>query len=416
MPALLSTRTAGCLVVGALVAMGASPAIAAAASSAGTETAYAGHAYGYAVHVGPYMTQGNAADVSLCTKKPAVAGPLSVSPLTVPGAGFIGKVTTSVASKTVAANKVQAVGTTTVGKTVLAAGLVSFTSLKVTATVTRTGTSYKNSGSLTFTGLEVNGLPVSATPKAGASMKVDGVGTLLFNQRKSSVRGGAHSESVTALTLTVDPGNISALDAGTIVLGYADALLHEPVHHMASGSSYGTSVVKGDTLIDPRQASAAVPCGGSGGLTGSVPVTSVNIPGVLTTGSSVSTESSQDSSAATSALTTSTTSNVSLLGGLITADKVVAKAHATRAGSKVTTAVTGTSVVGLRVQGSAAKTYSGLATITIPGIGYLYLNQRAPGSSGVQVYGLQLVLTVGHAGLKKQTTITVGSARAAVAP
>jgi hypothetical protein len=421
MPALFSARAAGCLVASALLTMAISPALAGADGSTGSETAFAGHAYGASVSLGTLVTQSATADLSLCTKNPDTSASATVgTALRLPGlAGSLGAASTSVESKTLSGGKVESISTTTVQSTSLAGGAVSFTSLQLSASVTRQGTTYKNASSLTFTGLQVTGYPdLSQTPPPNTSLPLDGLGTLVLNQHTTSARGGAHSNLITALVLKVDADNPIAAAGGSILVGHADALLHDPVHHMASGSSYGTSIGLGSTLTEGRTAAASLPCGGSGGITGTVPGKAVTVAGALSAGPGTSTYDSTDSPSVTTALTTSSTPAVSLFNGVVTASSVTARAHTSRtASNKLTSASTGTEVVDLVVKGKSYGTVTRPRTVTIANLGSLLLNQVVPskGSNGTKVYAMQLVLSVNHAGMKKGTTITVGYAQSAVA-
>ena len=124
---------------------------------------------------------------------------------------------------------------------------------------------------------------------------------------------------------------------------------------------------------------------------------------------------STDSAATTAAILTSKISNANLLGGVIKANAIVVRAKAARSGGTLTRTSRGTSIGDLTINGQKRSGNQPANTkLAIPGVGTLWVNRVVKSAKGLQVYAMQLVLTVARDGLSKGTIITLGAAKAVV--
>jgi hypothetical protein len=191
--------------------------------------------------------------------------------------------------------------------------------------------------------------------------------------------------------------------------------MHTPTHHRPYGSAFGTELDAAGLVGSGRTAAVYLPCGGTSGKTRTNAVASVDVPGVLSAGAVRSTGKSTDSSSATVAATTASLAEVELLGGVVELGAVDVAATATRKGRSVALSSAGTKVAGLKINGRTVSASTRENTrITIAGVGTLHLRRVVKTSVSTTVYGAQLVLDTPQLGLKKGTTLTVGSAKAGV--
>ena len=113
-------------------------------------------------------------------------------------------------------------------------------------------------------------------------------------------------------------------------------------------------------------------------------------------------------------------SGLSLLGGLITADTIVADATDTVTGTMITGSAQGSEFVNLKVGGLVIATNTPPnTTVPLPGLGSLVVNEQVvpPGRGTVVVNGLHLFVTTANLlGLPVGTEIVVAHANARATP
>jgi hypothetical protein len=115
------------------------------------------------------------------------------------------------------------------------------------------------------------------------------------------------------------------------------------------------------------------------------------------------------------AATSHDVTDVSILGGLVSASRITAKASSARSPGHFTSSISGTAISGLSIQGIAyTKAITPNTVIPIASVGTLYIERLITFKTGMRVYALQLVLTNDYLGAKAGTTIGVGTASAGV--
>lgn len=182
-----------------------------------------------------------------------------------------------------------------------------------------------------------------------------------------------------------------------------------------NGRAYGASVnVLSETLAETPEATLDA----EKGVT-TAELASVSVPTVLTTGAlEVGTAGVVAENAAT-AESQATVQSVNILGGVITADLVVAMASSASNGETAESNGDGSTFVNLRVNGVAMdETVDPNTRISIPGVGEVTLNEQASSGDGVTASGMEVKMI--HVQLRDALTgasegdIVVGSASSTV--
>jgi len=127
----------------------------------------------------------------------------------------------------------------------------------------------------------------------------------------------------------------------------------------------------------------------SGGMA-DAQLASIAVPSTLSADGLVSITTGQLDEGLVSATTTAQAANVNVLGGLITARAVVAVVTSYGNGVTATSESSGSALLGLVVNGvnyadgaPAANTF-----VSLPGVGYVVLNEQIPTGDGVHITGL----------------------------
>ena len=166
-----------------------------------------------------------------------------------------------------------------------------------------------------------------------------------------------------------------------------------------------------------RTAVVYVPCGGTAGDVNRNQVARASVPKALTAGVVSSASRTYDQGGRTIVRTTNSIAHPNIFGGVIKAKAINVAASAGGDRSGLRTRSTTASIVGLTING---KSQSGTAPkntkIAIPQVGTLWLNRVIRTRSGVQVRGIDLVLSVTKNGFKRGTEIIVAAASAGVLP
>ncbi len=187
-----------------------------------------------------------------------------------------------------------------------------------------------------------------------------------------------------------------------------------------SGEAFGTSVrvTAGAAGITSGTTASAVLCTFTAGVTNSNEVAGVNLGSVVSTGAIQDSLSSESAGSAQSTVGTVSVASVNLLGGLVSADTLVAVSQAISSQTGYSTSAAGTTFGNLRVLGiPIGLNVSPNTEIKLPGIGYVVLNEQTP---TVTANSAQLTVTLVHIhidhsnslGLPVGSTIEIGSATA----
>jgi hypothetical protein len=203
------------------------------------------------------------------------------------------------------------------------------------------------------------------------------------------------------------------LPRGTILIGHADAALHEPTTRFATGMAYGTRVHALGVVKSVDTAPVFLPCGGTAGARTRNATAALHLPGRIRVGVVHSLGRSWENDQGTNVMTRSQVAGVHLLGNAVSVSAVTATAKVQRGGGVLSRDGSGATLVGLKINGRARPGRVHPNTvIDVLGLGTIYLNRIVNRPSGVQVIALQVVLGQARSGLPKGAVINVGFAQA----
>jgi hypothetical protein len=184
-----------------------------------------------------------------------------------------------------------------------------------------------------------------------------------------------------------------------------------------SGTAYGTEVNVASTVESGRSALSTLGCTATAGIGHTNSVASVSVPGVLVTGTVDTSVASQTTSTGIASSSSSTVEGASLLGGLVAATTVQSVSTTSRSSTthRFSTSAAGTEFLGLTVAGvPVSGTPAPNTKLTLPGVGYVVLNQQTSHvyrhSADLTVIGLHVVVTITTPLAQAGTNIIVADA------
>src|SRR5437870_3931998 len=180
----------------------------------------------------------------------------------------------------------------------------------------------------------------------------------------------------------------------TLFIGCAALLAPVAQAQSVSGQAYGAWVQS--PLGTQQSALAVLPEGtASDGAMVDDAAHGMSVPGTLTTEALTGTTSGAIGDAA-AAQSVATVFNVNLLNGLITASSLTAAVSSTSNGAQATSNGLGSTLADLVVNGVQVTfgdaTVAPNTRITLPGVGYVVLNEQLPTGDGVHASGLTVNL------------------------
>jgi hypothetical protein len=135
----------------------------------------------------------------------------------------------------------------------------------------------------------------------------------------------------------------------------------------------------------------------------------VAVPGALSSGLLTSVTTGARGAGKAGAQSIATVADVSVLNGLITAERVIAVVSTARSGASVISEANGSAFEGLRVNGVALPATPAPNTrMSLPGVGYVVLNEQVRQSGGITVNMIHVVLQSVGGGLLGGTVTTAG--------
>jgi hypothetical protein len=189
---------------------------------------------------------------------------------------------------------------------------------------------------------------------------------------------------------------------------------------VVSGVAYG-STVSGDVAHATASSAATAPvyldCFGSNGKVATQSQAGVSVPGALSSGTITDTARGTVTNKAVSGETTSTIDGANLLSSVVSAGLIKADARVSRTGTKAPTfSDAGSQLTNVVVAGHGGNLDNVPAntTLTIPGVGVLYLHRVIRTSSSIQIRMIELVVTAGGNSLPIGADVTVGVAQVSI--
>ena len=284
-------------------------------------------------------------------------------------------------------------------------GLIKADAIKAVANTSANATTINSTpmGS-EFVNLRIAGQPVRADVAPNTRVNLPGLGYVLLKSVKKSGDGQSMSKiTVDMLTVVVTKTNSFALPVGSrIVVAHAvSGYSRSEPDVIVGGQAYAATALTTTDAFKNRVGKAAlvvIGCEGTNGKTRTNNVNTLDVAGVLSSGTGETTAFGGPTSTGTVAKTTARVQNVKLLGNLITADAITAVAKDTFRNGQRFSSAQGSKFVGLKVAGVVVPVDAEPNTrIDLPGVGYVIINEQklpAAGSTArTQVNGLHVFVT-----------------------
>ncbi len=388
------------------------------ASSVDTQT-YLGTAYGTYAFVGNTILVNQTAPVSLGGTCGTSRQPLQVSGtaagVNLPPIITGGAVNTVVSSST---NTAQSVSDT--ASVSLIAGLITAQEIKAvsTTTIDSNGTFHVSSAGSTFNNLNILGHIYNGSVPANTRVSLPLLGYVVLNEQTSNLTNAMANLTVNMIHIHVTGLNILGLQVGTdiTVSSATSGMIHVFAPAILSGQSFGTEVL-GPILSSSPTAPEVLPCLGTGGAVRTATLGSVNLAGILNSGTVTDTVESNLTIPMSSGQNTSTVQGLNLLNGLVTASVIRAQVNAAVNDSYNYILNGFDTFVGISVAGHPEITdqVPNNTSISLAGLGTLYVKRiinNYPNPHSVEVRSLELVVNQNNTyGLPIGLDIIVGDAQ-----
>lgn len=419
----LRLRPASGVVAALLCVLAAAPAAAADGSNAAAKLTdlFGGHAYGSFAHVGKTVLAGKTASVGFgCVIVPPAHRSKDASSVDVPPLLSLGAIHDT-GDATRAGGTGSSTFTSNVSDAALLDGLITATAVTSVAQASHDAGGYAVSADGTrFADLVIAGNPVPVEVPPNTSISLPGLGTVVLNEQISDVTETSATLTVNAIHVSVDQANGMGIKVGTqVIVAHAVATLaSKHVNGILSGLAYGFSARGGGGVIKVgRVAPAGVSCLGTGGRTRHNQAASVEVPGVVSTGTVYDTASGKQTRRGASVHTTSSVEDLDLLGSLVHATSVHAAAYGLLQAGTRTFNADGSAFAGLSVSGfpNIGDDVAPNTDLSIAGLGTLHLYRIIERSGGIEVRMIELVvLEDNEFGLPVGTDIQIAVAKVGI--
>ncbi|HET9871729.1 MAG TPA: choice-of-anchor P family protein [Propionibacteriaceae bacterium] len=405
-----STRRMAAAAVVATVFTSCPPLTVPAVAATPPHYSYSGTAYGTKVSVGSVVKSGPSGLLSLgCTTDGQIHRTNSAVGTSNSALATNGSVSTTADTS---AAPIQSKLSSTTPQVSLLRGVVSAVSVRAVSSTTRTSTGYSvSSAGTNFSGLIVAGKPIPSTTAANTRINLAGFGYLVVNEQIRRTNG----LTVNGLHLVVTTTNRLGIAVGSdVVVSSAFSALSGPVAGVLGGHAYGTRVASGTTVVSGPSFVLSLPClGTNGGLVDNTGA-GISLGSTLRSGTIHNTVQGTVTTTTARGETTASVQAVDLLNGLVKANGIKADARASTNGSTYGFRDTGSAFGSLTVSGRPGLN-AGVAantTVSLPGVGTLYLRRVIRTPRSIEVRMIELVLSNAVNGLAAGTTISVAVAKA----
>jgi hypothetical protein len=289
----------------------------------------------------------------------------------------------------------------------------------VSATFTNGNGVQATASGTTLSDLVVDGDAYRVEPGPNTKVTLDGLGYVVLNEQVSNLGGPRPFLTVNGIHVYVTQGNLAGIPIGTqYIVAHATSALKPGVSGVLAGTAFGHKLFEGGRLQSGPSAVVYMPCEGTAGQivdnsSGRVQKSQVfELEAVKSTGVGRVTATKATS------LMTSSIDAINLLGGLVTADSVMARARATKSGTVLAFADAGSQFVNLVVAGRPIGTMVAPNTpVDLPGVGTLWLHRVIRGVNSIQVRMIELVVKEENPfGLTPGSMLQLAVATAAVLP
>lgn len=406
-----------------LVLMIALTAIPSFANSIQTQS-FIGTAYGTSAYVGNSVLIGQTAPVTLGGTCGTSQQPLNV-PGTQAGVNLAPLVTGGAVNTDVSDTGSTASASADTATISLLGGLIAAQEVKAVSSTTMDpdGTINVSAAGTAFTGLTILGLPYGGNVPANTRVDLPLLGYVVLNEQTSHIENAMATMTVNMIHVHVTVGNVLGLQVGTeiVVSSATSGIVKVFAPAILNGEGFGTEV-NGNLLASTPTAPAILPCLGTGGHYVTSTLGTVNLPGILTSGTISDAAESNLTQTNSSGQVVSTVQGLNVLNGLIKANIMLAQVNAVanQGGQVFSSGVDrflGLSIAGHPEIGDNVP-YN--TQVNLLGLGTLYLKRiirTNPPTHSIEVRSLELqVLEDNSYGLPIGLDVIVGDAQLNLIP
>lgn len=411
----LAASTALVVAVPATATAGSADTGADTSTASASTVSYSGLAFGTQVSaLDKTITSGRTAPSSIsCTTDGNKRTTKDVAGVNLPGVGKVGAVS-SVARTTETSSYKRMNTQANVAGVNLLGGRITADAIKVNSSAyARDGRDDTGVNSFSFVNLKVGDTKIPVNVKKNSKVTVPGVAEVTLNQQsKGANKDGRYTARTNGIVVRLLKDNPLGLPTDTkITIASARASV-DPVAGSAlhAGSGFSTRVRALDGVVrSSPTASVGMPCLGGHRRNN---VAEVNVPLLINSGTTTTTATGASKGDRTWSRVINRTASPRILGGLISADAIVADTTVSRTGDE-TSMKDRSSLVGLRVAGRkvADVDLEPNSTIEIPGIAKVTVHKQSKGKDALTVTMLRVELLSGTAGLPKGAVVEVGHSR-----
>ena len=374
---------------------------------------YSASASGSRVNVGSVVTSSGSFPVLLgCNTNAGIHLTNSGAGVNLPGlnSGTIDTTADTLASP------VEAKSSATIQNVNLLGGAVTASLITSDSATSHDSSGFATSGSGTFTGLRVLGLPINAAVAPNTKITLPGLGYVILNQQTAAKNALSALLTVNGIEAVVTTTNTLGIAPNTIlIVSHATTGLQGPTVGTLDGTAFGSSLKAGSVFLSGPSFVANQACLGTNGVVRTNSGAGVNVPGVLNTGTISNTDEGKVAAGSAAGEMTSTVQNVNLLKSIVQATVVKADAHAGKNGTALTFSDTGSTFASLTVAGFPAINANVAPNTSVPlaGLGTLYLHRIIHSPSSITVRMIEVVVTQSNSlGLAIGTDLQIAVAEA----
>src|SRR3954451_1657526 len=371
----------------------AAPLSAAPATAATPSVGVSVYAYGTYVVVGGLVKSGPTAVATIgCTTAFGRTVTGSTAAVNVPGAAAVGATRTSASTALCSTGPPTRAPSTTTGVSLLGGLVRSDTVTSTSAAARSVAGALTGSNTAQLAGLKVGGRALNATPAPNSAISLTtstgaALATVYLNQQTKAVVGNDLQVSTVALRVVVTNKNSLGLPIGSrIDVGVSRTSLSRPIVGLVGGSGYATSATLANGLVASSRTALAYP--GCTGGSGTATLATAGVPGVVSTGTTRTDVLSKATPTSRSSSVKNTIAGPRVLGGLVSADTIIAQTSVSQSAAGAVPVVTDASrFVGLRIAGLPAITsaVSPNTVVTVPGLGRVTLHKVVRSARSVDV-------------------------------
>ncbi len=273
-----------------------------------------------------------------------------------------------------------------------------------------------------LTNLLILGVPYNGTPAPNTQVNLVGLGYVVLNEQIPFTNNTQGTLTVNMFHLYITTANVLGIPIGTeVVLASADSgMVRAFAPAVVTGASFGTQVTVAGILNSTPSAEVSLPCYGTAGQTLTNSIASLNLTGVLNSGTISDTGKSSQTPPYSNGEMTTNVENLNLLSGLISAGVISGRVDTVIDGTNGVFSSALGSFTGISVAGHPEITDSVPynTTVDLAGLGTLYLKhiiRNYPNPNSIEIRMVEIVVGQNNTyGLPIGADILVGDAQLAI--